>query len=129
MKNRAENGKLPDEPTVVPEDTTAPDVIVRTGREKTFTFLYALFFSLAVAVFLVMIYVNSAKNMTVSPYLAPCLFLTFGGGIGLGMLFKSIRNKDENVSLINYFFKIAASVLVLLTTLLSFLLAILKILR
>ena len=107
---------------------TAPDVIVRTPREKALTSLYAFFFTLAVAALLVMVYVNSAKDMTVSPFLPPCLFLAFGGGLGLGMLFKTVRNKNENVSLINYFFKIAFSVLVLLTTLLSFLLAILKIL-
>ena len=108
---------------------TAPDVIVRTRREKAFTFLYALFFTLAVAAFLVMVYVNSAKDLTVSPFLSPYLFLLFGGGIGFGMLFKSIRNKSENVSMINYFFKIAFSVLILLSVLLSFLLSLLKILE
>ena len=53
-------------------------------------------------------------------YLSPFLFLAFGGGLGLGMLFRTFWKKDDNVSPINYFFKIGFSVLVLLSFLVSF---------
>ncbi|MBO6020438.1 MAG: hypothetical protein J6P88_04540 [Clostridia bacterium] len=110
----------------LPAEAEEKDVPSRA--EKAFSIFSAVFFGLAVLVLLVMIYVNTAKNLTVSPYLSPVLYLLFGGGLGFGMLFRSIRRKKENVSLINYYFKVAFSVLILLSTLLSFLISLLDIL-
>ena len=101
----------------------------RSVGEKVLPVLSVAFFTLAVAVFLVMIYVNTADDLSVSPYLSPTLFLLFGGGIGLGMLFRSIARRENNSSSINFCFKIAFSVLILLTVILSFLLSVLKILH
>ena len=112
--------------TDLPAEAEEKDVPNRA--EKAFAIFAAVFFGLAVLVLLVMIYVNTAKNLTVSPYLSPILFLLFGGGIGFGMLFRTFQRKKENVSLINYFFKIAFCCLILLSTLLSFLISLLEIL-
>lgn len=110
-------------------NASTEEKIVPSAGEKALSILSALFFGLAVAAFFVMVYVNTAKDLTVSPYLSPVLFLLFGWGLGFGMLFRSIRRKKENVSTINYYFKIALSILILLTVLLSFLISILQILR
>lgn len=110
-------------------DPDSPGTDAPTALERLFSILSVAFFGLAVAAFLVMVYVNTAKDLTVSPYLSPVLFLLFGGGLGFGTLFRSLRNKKKNVSTINYYFKVALSVLILLTVLLSFLISILKILR
>ena len=122
MDREPQNQNLPDGEPVTEEKET-PSV-----KERITSILSGFFFGVAVLVILVMIYVNTAKNLTVSPFLSPVLFLIFGESVGLGMLFRTFKNEKENVSPINYFFKIALSVLVLLTVLLSFLTSIMKIL-
>lgn len=111
------------------------DLSEQTEREKpsraetAFTILSYFFFGIAVVSFLTALYVYTAKDLTVSPFLSPFLSLSFGGGIGLGMLFRTIRNKKENISPINYVSKICVSILVLLLVLLSFLSGMLTVLR
>ena len=68
------------------------------------------------------------KEKEISPFLPPTLFLLFGCGIGGGILFRSIVHRSDNVSPINFFFKIAVAILILLSVLLSFLLSLLKLL-
>ena len=114
-----ELGKRPEEIATEPE---AP-----SRKEKAFGTLSVVFFVLAAAAFLVMLYVYTDKDLTVSPYLTAFLSLAFGFGIGFGMLFRTFQRKEENVSSINYFFKIGFSVLVLLTALLTFLFSLLQI--
>jgi hypothetical protein len=115
---------VPDTVGVVPEpeETAKP-----SRREKAFGILSGVSFALAVAAFLVMVYIYTDKDLTVSPYLTASLSLAFGFGIGFGMLFRTFQRKEENVSSINYFFKIGFSFLVLLTALLTFLFSLLKI--
>ena len=119
-----ENGYTKDQPPVTPEEKEPS-----TPGEKALSFLSFFFFGIAAATLLVIIYINTAKDLTVSRYLSPCLYLSFGGGIGFGMLFRTVRRKKENVSPINYVSKLCFSILVLLIVLLSFLSAILTILR
>ena len=45
------------------------------------------------------------------------------------MLFRTFQRKEENVSTINYFFKIAFSLLILLTAVLTFLVSLLQIIH
>ena len=99
-----------------------------TPREKTFLILSSVFFGVAIVALLVSIYIATADDLELSPFTSPILYLLFGGGIGLGMLFRTFQNKEENVSPINYYFKIAFSILIMLSSLLSFLLDLLKIL-
>lgn len=115
---------VPDTVGVVPEpeETSKP-----SRKEKAFGVLSAVFFVLAVAAFLVMAYIYSDKDLTVSPYLTAFLSLSFGFGVGFGMLFRTFQKKEDNVSSINYFFKIGFSVLILLTALLTFLFSLLQI--
>ncbi|MBR6053517.1 MAG: hypothetical protein IKP55_07070 [Clostridia bacterium] len=128
--------KLPE--TTVPETKAAAPAPVETApeteeaskpsrAEKAFGILSGVSFALAVAAFLVMVYIYTDKDLTVSPYLTASLSLAFGFGIGFGMLFRTFQRKEENVSSINYFFKIGFSFLVLLTALLTFLFSLLKI--
>ena len=123
MNREPRNETLPDEQTPVTEEKDAPSV-----KERVLSILSDFFFGIALVVVLVMIYVNTAKNLTVSPFLSPTLILLLGGGVGLGMLFRTVKNEKENVSPINYFFKIALSVLILLTVLIGFLVSITDIL-
>ena len=123
MNREPQNENLPNGQMPATEAKDAP-----SAKEKAFSILSGVFFGIAVAVILVMIYVNTAKNLTVSPFLSPILILILGWGVGLGMLFRTLKNERENVSSINYFFKIALSVLVLLYFLLTFLTGILKVL-
>ena len=118
------NEKLPDGVRPEPEETSSP-----SRREKVFRVLSAVFFWAAAAAFLVMVYVYTAKDLTVSPYLTAFLSFGFGLGIGFGMLFRTVERRDENVSPINYFFKIAFSLLILLTALLTFLVSLLQIIH
>ena len=120
-----------------PNIETAPDGAVTetveaekpSRRETAFRILSSFCFTVAVAAFLVMVYVYTAKDLTVSPYLSACLSLAFGLGIGFGMLFRTFQRKEENVSTINYFFKIAFSLLILLTAVLTFLVSLLQIIH
>ena len=98
-----------------------------TPREKAFLVFSGIFFGTAVISLLALIYVMTAKDLEISPYATPVLYLLFGGGLGFGMLFRTFRNKEENVSPINYYFKIAFSILILLSALLSFLINLLQI--
>jgi len=127
MKNEDPRDFPAAQPVGVPPASSGPDA--PKPLERLFSILSGVFFGLAVAVLLVIIYINSADELTVSPYLSPILFLLFGFGIGLGTLFRTVRNREKNVSPINFFFKIAFSVLILLTVLLTFLLNMLRILR
>ena len=112
------------------KDRLAPenDAPKRTLGQKILTFFEVSFWGVAIASVLVMVYVNTSDDLEISPFLSPTLVLLFGCGIGFGMLFRTIARRKENISPINYFFKIGISVLVLLTVLLSFLLSLLKIL-
>ena len=114
----------PDGQPPVAEEKDAP-----SAKERAFSILSGVFFGIAVAVILVMIYINTAKDLTVSPFLSPTLILILGWGVGFGMLFRTFKNEKENVSPINYFFKIALSVLVLLYFLLTFLTGIIQALK
>lgn len=114
----------PDGQPPATEEKDAP-----SAKERAFSILSGVFFGIAVAVILVMIYINTAKDLTVSPFLSPTLILILGWGVGFGMLFRTFKNEKENVSPINYFFKIALSVLVLLYFLLTFLTGILQALK
>ena len=101
-------------------EQNAPETDAPTALERLFRILSGVFFGLSVASLLVIVYVNTANDLTVPPLLSPFLFLAFGGGLGLGMLFRTFWKKDDNVSPINYFFKIGFSVLVLLSFLVPF---------
>ena len=106
------------------EKTEAP-----TALERLFRILSGVFFGIAVLAVLVTVYVNTADDLSVAPLLFPLLFLGIGGGVGLGMLFRTFWRKDENVSSINFFFKIGFSVLVLLTVFIVFTFHLLTVLR
>ena len=122
--NDRQNQTNEERPAIQPEEPeTAPK---KSVKERVFTILSVFFFSVAAVSFLVMVYLNTAKDLTFSPFVSPYLVLAFGGGIGLGMLFRSIWRKDENVSSINFFFKVGTSTLVLLLALLTFLMELLN---
>ena len=110
-------------------EQNAPETDAPTALERLFRILSGVFFGLSVASLLVIVYVNTANDLTVPPLLSPFLFLAFGGGLGLGMLFRTFWKKDENVSSINFFFKIGFSVLVLLTVFIVFTFHLLTVLR
>ena len=101
----------------------------RTAAERALLILSGVFFGISFAVLLVTVYINTDKDLVYPPLLSPILYSLFGGGFGLGMLFRTFSRKKENVSAINYYFKIAFSVLVLLSVLLSVLLELLEILK
>ena len=105
-----------DQPPVAPEEKEK-----LTPKQITLTTLSYFFFGVAAVTLLVMIYVYTAKDLTVSPYLPPSLNLSFWGGIGFGMLFRTFLRKEENVSPINFASKLCFSILVLLVALLAFL--------
>ena len=113
-----------DQPPVAPEEKEK-----LTPKHITLTTLSYFFFGVAAVTLLVMIYVYTAKDLTVSPYLPPSLNLSFWGGIGFGMLFRTFLNKEENVSPINFASKLCFSILVLLVALLAFLSGILNVLH
>ena len=122
--NDRQNQTDEERPAIQPEEPeTAPK---KSVKERVFTILSVFFFSVAAVSFLVMVYLNTAKDLTFSPFVSPYLVLAFGGGIGLGMLFRSIWHKDDNVSPINFFFKVGTSTLVLLLALLTFLMELLN---
>ena len=123
MNPEPQNGEFSDEQPNPEEEKAKPSV-----KERILSILSGFFFGIAVVVFLIIIYANTAKNLTLPPLLSPILFLLFGEGVGLGMLFRTFKNEKENVSPINFFFKIAASVLIILTVLISFLVSITEIL-
>ena len=113
-------------------DGALPEQTERAGRaraERAFKIFSAVFFTVSVVAFLVMVYVYTAKDLTFSPYLPAFLSLAFGFGLGFGMLFRTFEKRDDNVSSINYFFKIAFSFLILLTALVTFLTSLLRIIH
>lgn len=112
------------QPPVAPEEKEKP-----SPKRIALTVLSYVFFGIAAITLLVMIYIYTAKDLTVSPYLAPSLNLSLWGGIGFGMLFRTFLNKEENVSPINFASKLCFSVLVLLVALLAFLSGVLNVLR
>ena len=100
----------------------------KTPGQIVLTVFEVSFWCLAIGIFLLMVYINTSDNLTVSPFLSPTLFLLFGVGIGGGMLFRTISHRKNNFSPINFLFKIGASILVLLSVTLSFLLSLMKLL-
>ena len=97
-----------------------PETEAPAGLDRLFRVLSGVFFGIAVVALLVTVYVNTADDLLVPALLSPLLFLSIGAGVGCGMLFRTFWKRGENVSPLNYFFKIGFSVLVLLTVLVSF---------
>ena len=98
----------------------SPETDAPTALDRLFRVLSGVFFGIAVLALLVTVCVNTSDDLSVPVLLPPLLFLSIGAGVGFGMLFRTFWRRGENVSAINYFFKIGFSVLVLLTVLVSF---------
>ena len=113
----------------IDDGLNAPETDAPDEERKASKILSFVFFGVAVVSLLIVVYVRTAKDLSVPAILAPILYLGLGWGGGFGMLFRSFWKKDENVSSINYFFKIGFSVLILISVFLSVLFALLTTFR